>query len=181
MRTLLAPAIILAAAAALAACKPAAPPAKEYAYPAWGFKAAFPAAPTETNQPGPPDGSAPNADLVEAIGGGRDFAVWAADVSRTGMSLDELGKSAAEHVSQGFSATAGVPAYAATSEGVMGREYQMTKGGQWQATMRVFLVGGRFYEVIGKSALGRDDPALKNFLFSFHATGAAAAATNGAW
>jgi hypothetical protein len=153
---------------ALSACKPSGPAAKEYVYPAWGFRASFPMTPVETRQPAPPNGAAPDADLVEGNEGGRSFAVWVADVSRTGMSLDELAKSAADHVAQGLGAKPGIPAYAATSEGVMGREYHLAQAGKWQASMRVYLTGGRFYEVIGKSALGEDDPALKAFLLSFH-------------
>jgi hypothetical protein len=169
----------LVSAMALAACTPSAPPAKDYSYPAWGFKAAFPLAPTETPKAGAADGS-PNSDLIEASGGGRDFAVWAADVSQTRLSLDDLALSSSQHVAQGLSATPSIQAYAATAEGVMGREFSFTKDGRWAATMRVFLANGRFYEVIGKSFYGQEDPALKDFMFSFHTLGPAPAA-NAAW
>lgn len=162
----------------LSACKPAPPPIKEYAYPAWGFRASFPSAPVESSKPGSADGSTPNADLVEANDGHHDFAVWAADVSKTSASLDDLASSAAQHVSEASGSTAGIPTYAATSEGATGREYQLSQGGKWYATMDVYLVGGRFYEVIGRSALGKDDPAVKSFLISFHTHGAAPAANS---
>ena len=170
---------IALAVLALAACK-GAPPTKEYAYPAWGFKASFPAAPVETKQPGAPNGSTPNADRVDSSADGRHFAVWAADVSKTGMSLDDLAKAASGFIAKQMGATAGVPTYTATSDGTLGREYQLMTGGKWRATLRVFLAGGRFYEVIGSSPLGQDDPAVKDFLFSFHTIGAPSAAVNSA-
>jgi hypothetical protein len=173
-------AAILLAALAFTGCKPAAPPTKAYAYPAWGFKVSFPAAPVELKQPGSPNGSAPNADRVESIAGGHHFAVWAADVSRTGMSLDDLAKAASGYIAKQMKATASVPTYAATGDGVMGRQYQLTSDGKWRATLRVFLAGGRFYEVIGSSTAGQDDPALTDFLASFHTIGVASTATNGA-
>jgi hypothetical protein len=166
-------AAILLAALAVAGCKPAAPPTKEYAYPAWGFKVSLPATPVETKQPG-----ATSADRVEASAGGRHFAVWAADVSTTGMSLSELAKAGSGYIAKQMTATASIPTYAATAEGVQGREYQLTSAGKWRATLRVFLAGGRFYEVIGDSTAGQDDPALTDFLASFHITGGAPAAGN---
>jgi hypothetical protein len=177
MRTPLVATAIFLTALALAACK-FAPPTKPYAYPAWGFTASFPTAPKETKQPGSPDGSTPSADRVESSADGRQYAVWAADVSRTGMSLDDLAKAASGYIAKQMGASAGVPTYVATSDGVMGREYRMTRGGKWLATLRVFLVGGRFYEVIGKSALGEDDPAVKDFLVSFRTLGGPAVAGN---
>jgi len=166
-------AAILLAGLALAGCKPAAPPTKEYAYPAWGFRVSLPATPVETKQPGPT-----SSDRVESTAGGRHFVVWAADVSTTGMSLSELAKAGSEYIAKQMKATASIPTYAATAEGVEGREYQLTSAGKWRATLRVFLAGGRFYEVIGDSTAGQDDPALSDFLASFHTTGAAPAASN---
>ena len=160
-------AAILLAALVLDGCNLATPAAKDYAYPAWGYKISLPGTPVETKQPGPP-----KAERVEASTDGRHFAVWAADVSNTGMSLDDLAKAASGFIAKQMGATAGVPAYAATGDGVMGREYQLTASGKWRATLRVFLAGGRFYEVIGSSASGEDDPVLKDFLSSFHTTGA---------
>jgi hypothetical protein len=179
MRSATVAAAICLAALALAACK-FAPPTKPYAYPAWGFEVSFPAAPVETKQPAAPNGATPNADRVESSADGRHFAVWAADVSKTGMSLDDLAKAASGFIAKQMRASAGVPTYVATGDGVMGREYHLTQGGKWQATMRVFLVGGRFYEVIGKSTLGEDDPAVKDFLVSFHTLGGPPVAGNAA-
>jgi hypothetical protein len=172
--------LVALAAVSLAACKPAAPPLKAYAYPAWAFRASFPAPPVETPMPASADGSQPNADLVEATSNGRDFAVWAGDVSRANMSLNELADSASDHVAQGLGAKAGIPAYAATADRVDGFEYHLTKDGKWLVTMDVFLAGGRLYEVIAKSTLGQDDPAVKDFLISFHTLGGAPEASNAA-
>jgi hypothetical protein len=166
------------AALLLGACSPGALPTKEYAYPAWGFRASFPSPPVETAKPGAPDGSQPNSGLVEATGSGRDFAVWAADVSKSNMSLDDLASNAADHVARGMGAAVGVRTYAATGDGVLGREFQLTQGDKWVMTVRVFLAGGKFYEVIAKSDRGKDDPAVQAFLTSFHTLGAAPAAAN---
>ena len=179
MRSLPAGATLLAALA-LSSCMPGAPATKDYAYPAWGFKASFQARPTETAQPASADGTTPNALLVEANAGGRDFAVWAADVSKASMTLDDLASSSSNHVAKGLGATASIPTYAAAGEGVEGRDYTFTKDGQWLASMHVFLAGGRFYEVIAKSAFGEDDPAVKTFLFSFTTLGGAPAANSAA-
>jgi|HubBroStandDraft_2_1064218.scaffolds.fasta_scaffold133635_1 hypothetical protein len=173
MRTIGAGTVALAVLLLLGACNLMNPPAKEYTYPAWGFRASFLTPPTETAKPGTPDGTQPDADLVEAVGGGRDFAVWVADVSKSNLSLDDLASNAADHVSKGIGADIGIQTYAATGDGVMGREYQLTKNGKWVVTLRVFLAGGKFYEVIGKSDLGKDDPALQRFLVTFHTLAAA--------
>ena len=50
----------------------------------------------------------------------------------------------------------------------MGREIQVSKDGKPYATMRVFLAGGRFYEVVAVSNYGPSDPASNAFLYSFH-------------
>jgi hypothetical protein len=173
MRTIGAVSAASAVLLVLSGCNLLNPPAKEYSYPAWGFRASFLTPPTETAKPGTPDGTQPDADLVEAVGGGRDFAVWAADVSKSNLSLDDLASNAADHVSKGIGADIGIQTYAATGEGVVGREYQLTKNGKWVVTLRVFLAAGKFYEVIAKSDFGKDDPALQTFLISFHTLGGA--------
>ena len=169
---------------ALAACgPPPSPRLVERDYPAQGFKAAFPDAPKETAAAGSPDGSAPPSFMVESSGPKRDFGVWSADVSRSGETLDDLASNGSEHVAKGLGGQLGVRAYAATAEGVDGYEYPLMKAGKWYGVMRVFLANGRFYEVIAESAYGEDDPAVTDFLGSFHvipAPGAPAnAATNG--
>ncbi|HZZ37273.1 MAG TPA: hypothetical protein VFE03_16240, partial [Caulobacteraceae bacterium] len=59
-------AAIAAALLVLAACSP--PPPKEYAYPAWGFAAAFRAAPVEA-------ASGPAGFKVSSIDAGREYMV----------------------------------------------------------------------------------------------------------
>jgi hypothetical protein len=167
LRTILTAAALLATLA-LAACKP---PMKPYDYPQFGFRASFPSPPKITDRPGWPDGSEVHADIVESSGGGRDFAVWVGDVSRANLSIDELTDGAAKHVADGLGGEPGVRTYVATSEGVMGREVPIKKQGAIFVNMRVFLAGGRFYEVVGNSSMGPDDPAVRAFLDSFHVTG----------
>jgi hypothetical protein len=158
---------------ALAACgPPPSPRLVERAYPAWGYKASFPATPQETASAGAPDGSAPPSLMVEASGPKRDFGVWSGDVSRSRQTLDELAGNGSEHVAKAMGGTLGVRSYAATAEAVDGYEYPLMKQGKWYGVMRVFLANGRFYEVIAESVYGEDDPSVKDFLGSFHIIGA---------
>jgi hypothetical protein len=173
----LAVAVVLATSA-LAACKPAAAPTKEYAYPAWGFRASFPAQPKETDTPA--QGANPHAFLAEYQDGSHDFAVLTVETSRTPADLDEMADAASGFLAQSSGSVAGIKAYAATSDGLDGREVELTKGGRTIATLRFFLEGGKFYQVAARSTLGGDDPAVKDFLFSFHTLGGAPAANNAA-
>jgi hypothetical protein len=66
----------------------------------------------------------------------------------------------------------GPETYASTGEGVLGREYAITKDGKPYATIRAFLANGRFYEIGAQSPLGPDDPAVKGFLDTFRITAA---------
>jgi hypothetical protein len=167
MRNLAIAVAVVLASASLAACKPAVAPTKEYAYPAWGFKASFPAQPKETDTP--VQGDKPHGFLAEYQDGSHDFAVLTVDTSRPPTDLDEMADAAAGFLAQSSGSVAGVKAYAATSDGVDGREVALTKGGRTIATLRFFVAGGRFYQVAARSILGGDDPAVKDFLFSFHA------------
>jgi hypothetical protein len=50
---------VILTAFALAACKPAPLPVKEYVYPSWGFKASFQTPPAIKDEPASADGSTP--------------------------------------------------------------------------------------------------------------------------
>ncbi len=151
-------------ALALGACR--APPPTEYTYPAWGFAVSFWSPPKVTE-------AAVTADqlhhaLVESDTAGRTFAVYAADGLRPGTTIDGPGPAAAAHaMAAAMGGDVGVMTYAATAAGVDGREFAITKNGKPYATVRIFIVNGRFYEVGGQSLLGPDDPTVKTFLGSF--------------
>ena len=178
MRALAIAVAAVLASASLAACKPPVAPTREYAYPAWGFKASFPAQPKETDTPA--QGDNPHGFLAEYQDGSHDFAVLTVDTSRPPADLDEMADAASGFLAQSSGSVAGIKAYAATSDGVDGREVVLTKGGRTIATLRFFVAGGKFYQVAARSVLGGDDPAVKDFLFSFHTLGGAPAATNAA-
>jgi len=172
MRVLLILAATLAAVC-LGACKAPPPATKEYAYPAWGFRISFQSPPKVTDAPAQPDGT-PRSFNAEADGGGRDFAINANDAPDNGKTIDALADSAAELIAKELKAETTIKTYAATTEGVMGRQFDVTDGGRPVARVRVFLAGGRFYVLAAKSAYGLEDPAVDDFLYSFHASSAAA-------
>ena len=167
---------IVLASSAFVGCRPADAPTKEYVYPAWGFKASFPAPPKETDTPA--QGANSHAFHVEYLDDAHDFAVGTADTSRSPTELDEMADAAAGALAQASGSVAGIKAYDATGEGVDGRKVELTKDGKTIATLRYFVAGGRFYEVLARSARGGDDPAVTGFLDSFHIVGGAPAPNN---
>ncbi len=152
--------------ALLGACVPRAP-MKQYDYPALGFSVSFPAPPERTDVPA--TASQPAEVLLGAESGPRDFAVSVADVADPSRSLDLLADAAAARMAKGLGGEASDQAYAATPEGLLGRELVIRRSGRSVAKIRIYLAGGRFYILVAKSALGASDPAVDDFLTSFHA------------
>jgi hypothetical protein len=165
MRT---PLVILAALAALAACR--APPLKDYAYPKWGFVADFPAPPEVTETAAAP--GRPHALLLESKDAGRDFVVSVGEGVRPDVTIDQIGPDYARRAAKAMGGEVGPESYASTGQGVLGREYAITKDGKPFATIRAFVANDRFYEIGAQSLLGPDDPAVKNFLDLFRITSA---------
>jgi len=160
-------AVLALTALALAACKPA-PPFKEFPYPAWGFVASFWAKPEASEAP--PGPGKPHSLLLESKEGGRDFVVSVMEGVRPGVDIDQIGPAYAKQAATSLDAQVGPETYASTGQGVLGREYALTKDGKPFATMRAFLANGRFYEIAAQSPLGPDDPAVKGFLDTFRIT-----------
>ena len=151
-------------ALALAACS--APPPTEYTYPAWGFAVSFWSPPKVTEEPVTADQL--HHALVESDQAGRTFAVYAADGLQPGTTIDGPGPAAAAHaMATAMGGDVGPMTYTSTAAGVIGHEFAITKNGKPYATVRIFVVNGRFYEVGGQSLLGPDDPTVKTFLGSF--------------
>jgi hypothetical protein len=171
--------LIVAAFATLSlgACKPAPPSLKHYDYPALGFSISLPAPPKVTDEPAGADGS-PHMVTVEADDGIRNDAVSITDAPDPQKDIDSLTKAAADAMAKGLDAEPGMPTYAATAEGVDGREFVLSKGGRPGAKVRLFLAGGRFYVLAAKSSAGVDDPAVDDFLTSFHVIAAKPPAPN---
>ena len=164
--------LLVATALALAACKPA-PPLKEYAYPAWGFAARFWAPPQVTETPAAP--GQPHSLMLESKQAGRDFVVSVAEGVRPDVTIDAIGPDYARRATKAMDVEVGPQTYAATGQGVLGREYALLKSGKPYAAIRAFLANGRFYEVAAQSVLGPDDPAVKDFLDTFRITAASPA------
>ena len=160
------PAVICLAAIGLAACQPSPPAMRRYDYPELGFSISFPAPPKVTDQPATAAG-APHTVLVEADAGGRDFAISIAEGTNPGTDIDQVTTEAAVEMTRAAGGEASVRTYAATAEGVMGRELTFTRSGRPVAKARLYLEGGRFYVLAAKSLLGTDDPAVDDFLTSF--------------
>lgn len=165
MRT---PLVILVALAALAACR--APPMKDYAYPKWGFVADFWAPPEATETPAGPGQL--HSLLLDSRQAGRDFGVMVTEGIRPDVNIDEIGPDAAHRFAVAVGGEVGPETYAATGQGLLGREYAITKNGKPFATVRTFVSKGRFYAVGAQSVLGPDDPAVKDFLDLFRITAA---------
>jgi hypothetical protein len=176
MRALPAAAVVLTALV-LSACRPAHLPVKEYVYPAWGFKASFQTAPVTKDEPGA--GSSPHNFLAEAHTHDYDFVVTAFDAPDGRPDLDTFADGVGPSLAKAMGGEAQVKTYVATFENLMGRQIQIDKDGKPFATMRVFQTGGRLYEVLAVSNLGPSDPAVDDFLYSFHAIDPSGAVTNG--
>jgi hypothetical protein len=160
-------ATLLLALGLLAAC---APPARmqPYDYPALGFSVSFPAPPSRTDVPAT---SSQTAEvLIGAESGPRDFAVSIAEVADPSRDLDSLDEDAAARMAKAMGGEASNLTYAATPEGLLGRELVIKRSDKAVAKIRLYVAGGRFYILVAKSALGVDDPAVDDFLTSFHAT-----------
>ena len=151
---------------------------KEYVYPAWGFKVSFNVPPETKDTPAAADGT-PHSFLAEAHTHNHDFVVTAFDIPPPHGDLDGFGDSTSAYIAKHQGGQVQGQTYVATFEDLMGREFRIDKNGRPYATMRVFQVGDRFYEVIAVSAHGPSDPAVSDFLYSFHALDAKGEVTNG--
>ena len=162
----------------LASCAP--PPGAYYAYPAWGFRAWFPAPPKVTDTPAAADGSSAHEFVVESVHDGRDFGVAVTDATGSTKDIDALADVLIPMLTKGFDAEAGTRAYVATGDGALGREVLLSKNGQPYMDVRMFLINDKLYQVTALSNFGMDDPALKDFMISFHITGGQPSAANAA-
>lgn len=113
---------------------------------------------------------APHSLLVEADTGGRDFAIDASDApNATDTDIDQLTDVLIPLVLKEVpGGTATTRTYTATSDGLLGRQFDVEKDGKPVLRIRDFAAGGRFYTLVAKSAFGVDDPAVDQFLYSFH-------------
>ncbi len=151
------------ASLALAACSHPTP--TPYANQGWNFAVTFQAPPkvTETKA----SAAGPASLLVEANGAGHDFAVNVLDASGSTSTPDQILSSAPATVAQAMTTDVGQTTYVAT-DGVTGREVRFDKDSKPALLMRIFVSGGRVYEVSADVPKGVDDPTVKGFLDSFH-------------
>jgi hypothetical protein len=157
------------------------PPAKYYYYPAWGFSVALTSPPKVTETPAGPDG--PHNLTVIEDAGADDFAVYAADLGPGARDIDQVADLSVPVVAKALGAEVGSRTYVATvqtTNQAMGREITLNKNGHPFATVRIYLVGTRYYQLAGRTTFGPDDPATKAFLDSFTILATAPAAANAA-
>lgn len=153
----------------LGACAPSAPELKPHDYPALGFSVSLPGQPTVTDTPAAADSV--HTVTVEGVGGGRDFSVSVTGAPGPKADIDTVTAATAGELARSLGGQAGVPTYAATAGGVIGRELVINKAGRAAAKMRVFMAGGRVYALIATASGGADeDAAVDAFLTSFRLT-----------
>jgi hypothetical protein len=158
---------LVAAALLLAGCGER-PPAKYYYYPRWGFSVAMPSPPKVIETPAGAGG--PRSFVVADEAGADDFAVSAADLGPNVKDIDQIADMAAPAVAKTVGGEVGPRTYVATvqtTNQAMGREITINKDGRPFATLRLYVVGDRLYELVGRTSFGPDDPAAKAFLDSF--------------
>jgi hypothetical protein len=155
-------AVALIGVAGLWACVPTAKPT-EYAYPAWGFAAAFPAAPKVTDRPATTQNNHIHNFSAETRQADLYLTAIAYDTSTSDKGADEIMSEVAQAMAKGGTLT---QTYTAVGQTV-GREIRVEKAGEAGIRMRLFVVGKRFYEVGGQSRLGDKDARIIRFMDSF--------------
>jgi len=161
-------AITFAALAAmlLAAQGCSVPPAKAYAYPAWGFAASFREPPTESASPASPGG--PGGFRVASVSAGRTFSIEVADGSASPKSDETILREFPTALAQGGTLASQI--YVAAGP-VTGRELLIERTGQATQRVRIFVSRRRLYAVSAQSSLGPKDPEVERFLTSFRLLG----------
>ncbi len=169
-----------------------APPMTAYDYPKYGFAADFPAPPKMTDTTDPRTDR--HTTVFDARSLGRDFAVTVTDVDPPRpfhhLDIDQLADDASRATAKAVGGEVTYRSYAATAEGILGRELVVSKGGRRAVRARYYLSGARLYVLTAKSSMGLspvteqtsdmvdpstesgsdNDPAVKVFLTSFHVT-----------
>jgi hypothetical protein len=159
-------AALVSALSALAACSQ--PAWKPYQNAAWGFGVSFRGDPKVTETPASP-GSLKSLQ-AEAKSGGRDYVISVTDATASGKTPDQLLAQAPQATADGeggtLTSTANVQ-----SGGLAGREFVVTRQGQPLERDRIFVSGGRFYQLVTQSPYGAKDKETQTFLESFHLGG----------
>ena len=174
-------AAVIASASLVASCGL---PMTTYPYPKYGFTVDFPSAPKMKDRINPQNGA--HITVLESRRLGRDFEITFTDVPPRDIDalVDDMSRAMVRTVG-------GQVTYrteCATPEGVFGRELVFSKGGRRAVRARFYLSGARFYMLTAKSVAGLnptpeeesvdpatesgkdEDPAVTDFLSSFHLT-----------
>lgn len=134
----------------------------EHAFPAWGFAAAFPAPPVET------DTSAARVRSVAVTGSGEDKTLAIGVIDLTGVTKpdDQVMSEAIAAIAGDRPVTVAYWALGPAGAQHMGRAAVIDRGGGLKMTLRVLVANRRLYQVSAVS-LGASSPKTEKFLDSF--------------
>ena len=152
--------LTITVAFALAGCM--ARPWTEHAYPAWGFAAAFPAPPVETDTSTP----AVRGFAVTGSGEDRTLAVGVIDLIGVTKPDDQVMSEAIAAIAGDRPVTVAYWALGPAGAQRLGRAAVIDRGGGLKMTLRVLVANGRLYQVSAVS-LGAKSPKTEKFLDSF--------------
>ncbi len=152
--------LTITVAFALAGCM--ARPWTEHAYPAWGFAAAFPAPPVET------DTSTPAVRGFAVTGSGEDKTLAIGVIDLTGVTKpdDQVMSEAIAAIAGGRPVTVAYWALGPADAQYMGRAAVIDRGAGLKMTLHVLVANRRLYQVSAVS-LGSKSPKTEKFLDSF--------------
>ncbi len=152
--------VAFALASALAGCM--ARPWTEHAYPAWGFAAAFPAAPVETDT----STAAVRSFAVTGSGEDKTLAIGVIDLTGVTKPDDQVMSEAIAAIAGDRPVTVAYWALGPAGNQHMGRAAVIERGGGLKMTLRVLVANRRLYQ-ISTVSLGSKSPKTETFLDSF--------------
>lgn len=137
-------------------------PWSEHAYPAWGFAAAFPAAPVEA------DTSTATVRSFAVTGAGEDKSLAVGVIDLTGVTKpdDQVMSEAIQAIAGDRPVNVAYWALGPAGAQHMGRAAVIDRGGGLKMTLHVLVANGRLYQVSAVS-LGARSPRTEKFLDSF--------------
>ena len=145
---------------ALAGCM--ARPWTEHAYPAWGFAAAFPAPPVESDT----STATVRSFAVNGAGEDRTLAIGVIDLTGVSKTDDQVMSEAIQAIAGDRPVTVAYWALGPAGAQQMGRAAVIDRGGGLKMTLHVLVANRRLYQVSAVS-LGTKSPKTERLLDSF--------------
>ena len=145
---------------ALAGCM--ARPWTEHAYPAWGFAAAFPAPPVESDT----STATVRSFAVNGAGEDRTLAIGVIDLTGVSKTDDQVMSEAIQAIAGDRPVTVAYWALGPAGAQPLGRAAVIDRGGGLKMTLHVLVANRRLYQVSAVS-LGTKSPKTERLLDSF--------------